>query len=105
VILEDVLLPNGLLLHPLQPGRPMLVTDKLYEISVRVLNQSNKEIDLKDHYLWISNEEGWCGGGVGGYFSVETLKPGDHVDTTVTIRFSERMCDRKINFTIKRADE
>ncbi len=99
----EIVQPDGLLLQPQLKGQYGWETGKLYEIPVQVINQSHDEISLKGCSLWLSGE--FFGWGMHGGFDVETLGPGDQVDTTVVVRFTERVSDSKLSFKIERRGE
>lgn len=81
-------LPGGLLVKPLLEGRHIWETGKLYEIPIRICNQSVTAKDLNGCSLKLSPPD-FCG-----YFSyrfeTNTLPPGASMDATVRVRFLYR---------------
>lgn len=94
---EETQFKDGIVIQPQQKGR-FCQTDKLYEISAKVVNRSGKPIDLRGRYIWLSPT--FYGSGSYGMLTNETLKPGGVLETVVTIRFSQTCPDKRFGFEL-----
>jgi len=99
---KEAVLPDGLLLQPQLEGRYGWETDKLYEIPVRVVNNSNESRSLKGCSIWLSGQ--FNGGGTCGQFDVDELKPKSATETTITVRFAQPLLDAKLTFEIHKRE-
>ena len=95
----DTTLPNGLIIKPQLEGTYGWEAGKLYEIPIRVTNSSSSPIDLQGSYVWLPATD-FVGGSSSNFD--DKLAPGAAVDTTVTVRFRERVPDQKLGFIIKK---
>jgi hypothetical protein len=100
---QDTKVEGGIVIQPQLRGRYGWQTDKLYEIPVKVLNHSEKPIDLRGRYIWLSPS--FHGSGSHGRLNDETLWPGGVLDTTVSVRFSQVCPDLKLVFELAPRDE
>ncbi|MHC4506916.1 MAG: hypothetical protein ACYTFI_26820 [Planctomycetota bacterium] len=99
---RETVAENGIVIRPQLQGRYGWQTGKLYEVPLRVSNNSDKAIDLGGCYVGFS-PDGFYGSWRGGGWSKDQLSPGETVETTMVLRFSQGLPDRKYGFEIKRA--
>jgi hypothetical protein len=95
---EETKLEDGIVIQPRHEGRYGWQTDKLYEIPVKVANRSGKSIDLRGRSIWLSPS--FYGSGSYGTLTDKTLKPGDVVETMLTVRFSQGYPERRFGFEL-----
>lgn len=84
-------------------GRFAWETDRLYEIPIRVNNNSKGGRSLKACSVWLSGQ--FNGGGQHGGFNVDELKPRDATESTITARFTQMPNEGKLSFVFHRRGE
>jgi hypothetical protein len=95
---QETDLEGDIVIQPQLKGRYGWQTDKLYEIPVKVLNRSQKPIDLRGRYIRLTPS--FYGSGSYGGLSEEALRPGSFLNTTITVRFSRGCADQKFGFEL-----
>jgi len=95
---EDTTLEPGLFIQTDLKGEFSWQADKLYEIPIKLVNRSTQPIDLRGRSICLSPR--FYGSGVHDSFRKDTLQPGDQVETTITVRFSQGMPGRKFRFEL-----
>ena len=95
---EKTILPNGLELQPLLKGEYVWQIYKLYELPIRLTNRSQKAIDLKGCYLGLNQR--FSGTTQYKTFEVDSLAPGDSMETLITVSFYERIPKTKFSIEL-----
>lgn len=95
---EETILEGGIVIQPQLKGRYVWQADKLYEIAVKLINRSEKPVDLRGRYIWLAPS--FYGSGSYGPLNEETLSPRGALETIVTVRFSQGSAERKFGFQL-----
>ena len=99
---EETVLESGIVIQPQLKGPRHWERDKLYEVPLRIINRATEPKSLRGCYVSLSADADTMS--YSSMFAKKDLDPGDSLETTMTVKFSQDWPDLKVGFDIEKYD-